>query len=217
MPAPVLSRRDVADPRGLVLMLHGGRADGHTPVDDRSASWRRSHWMMTHIGGRLTRADTSIWLLRYSVRGWNDRSGPTPSPVADARWALDEVRRQHPDRSRLPVVLLGHSMGARTAVAVADDANVTGVVALAPWLPADEPRHALRGKHLAAAHGGADKITSSRQTAEFVRRARDVAASTEFHSMGRVGHYMFRGIPAWNDFAVSRSLSFLPAAAHRPS
>ena len=27
--------------------------------------------------------------------------------------------------------------------------------------------------------------------------------------MGRVGHYMFRRVPAWNDFAVSRSLSQL--------
>jgi hypothetical protein len=35
-----------------------------------------------------------------------------------------------------------------------------------------------------------------------------VAASTELVDMGRVGHYMFRDIPAWNAFAVSRSLAF---------
>jgi hypothetical protein len=29
--------------------------------------------------------------------------------------------------------------------------------------------------------------------------------------MGRVGHYMFRSIPAWNAFAVSRSLTFAGA------
>jgi predicted esterase len=99
-------------------------------------------------------------------------------------------------------------MGARTAVAVAGDANVTGVVALAPWLPADEPNATLSGKHLAAAHGRADKITSARATQAFVRRAATVAASTEFRDMGRVGHYMFRGIPDWNRFAISRSLAF---------
>ncbi len=49
-------------------MLHGGRADGHAPVDERSASWRRSHWMMRHITGRAHRAGVGIWLLRYAVR-----------------------------------------------------------------------------------------------------------------------------------------------------
>ncbi len=134
--------------------------------------------------------------------------------MPDARWALDEVRRELGD---LPVVLLGHSMGARTAVAVADDPSVTGVVALAPWLPADEPNRTLTGKHLAAAHGRTDRITSARATREFVRRAEAVAASAEFHDMGRVGHYMFRDIPAWNRFAVDRSLRFagLPAAESR--
>ncbi len=209
--APTLTRRDVPGrPRGLVLMLHGGRADGLTPVDDRSASWRRAHWMMQHVTGRLHRQDTSVWLLRYGVRGWNARVASPPSPVPDARWALDRVRAELGD---VPVVLLGHSMGARTAVAVADDPLVTGVVALAPWLPAGEPDDALAGRHLAAAQGRSDKITSFRQTRAFCTRAEAVAASVEFHDMGRVGHYMFRDIPAWNRFAVDRSLAML--AAHR--
>jgi predicted esterase len=209
MSAPSLTRRDPrSGPRALVLMLHGGRADGHAPVDERSASWRRSRWMMSHIEDRLTGADVAVWLLRYSVRGWNQRSSPAPSPVPDARWALEEVHRAHGD---VPVVLLGHSMGARAAVAVADHPQVTGVVALAPWLPADEPTRALAGRHLAAAHGRSDRITSFRQTSAFVRRAEAVAASAELVDMGRVGHYMFRSIPDWNAFAVSRSLTFAGA------
>ena len=214
MTAPSLTRHDVEDPRALVLMLHGGRADGHAPVDERSASWRRSRWMMTHITGRANRAGAGVWLLRYGVRGWNGRAAGGPSPVPDARWALDQVRRELGD---LPVVLLGHSMGARTAVAVADDPSVTGVVALAPWLPPDEPNRTLAGKHLAAAHGRADRITSARATQEFVRRAAAVAASAEFHDMGHVGHYMFRDIPAWNRFAVERALRFVgPTSTSRP-
>lgn len=206
MSAPSLTRHEPdARPRALVLMLHGGRADGHAPVDERSASWRRSRWMMGQIGGRLERADVAVWLLRFAVAGWNARTARIPSPVPDARWALDEVRRTH---GEVPVVLLGHSMGARTAVAVADDPQVTGVVALAPWLPADEPYEALAGRHLAAAHGRRDKITSLRQTQAFVERADRVAASTELVDMGRAGHYMLRRLSDWNAFAVSRSLAF---------
>jgi predicted esterase len=208
MHAPSLTRRAPDDPQAVVLMLHGGKARGVDPVDERSASWRRSRWMMTHIAGRANRAGTAVWLLRYGVRGWNAGSGADPSPVPDARWALDEVRREHGD---VPVVLLGHSMGARTSVAVADDESVVGVVGLAPWLPADEPTRPLAGKHLAVAHGASDKITSARATRAFVSRAERVAASTEFHDMGRVGHYMLRRVADWNDFAVTRSLSLLGA------
>jgi len=208
-PSPSLTRRDVAgsSPRGVVLMLHGGKAAGLTAVDERSASWRRSRAMMDQIGGRLNRAGASVWLLRYGLRGWNDRSPLGPSPVPDARWALDEVRRELGDE--VPVVLLGHSMGGRTAAAVADDPSVVGVVLLAPWLPSGEPVDALTGKHLAAAHGRRDRITSYRATLAFCRRAEAVAASVDFHPMGPVGHYMFRRVPAWNAFAVDSSLAQL--------
>jgi pimeloyl-ACP methyl ester carboxylesterase len=202
-----LTRRDVEGrPDGLVLMLHGGRADGLTPVDDGSASWRRSRWMMDHVHRRMNGAGVSVWLLRYSVRGWNARVASPPSPVPDTRWALDEVRRELGD---VPVVLLGHSMGGRTAVAVADDPSVVGVVAVAPWLPPNEPNAGLAGKPFAAAHGRSDKITSFQQTRAFCRNAEGVAASVELHDMGRVGHYMLRNISGWNRFAVSRSLAQL--------
>lgn len=211
MPAPSLTRCDVAGrPRGLVLMLHGGQAHGLGAVNDRSASWRRSRWMLGQIAGRLNRAGAAVWLLRYGVRGWNAGTASLPSPVPDVRWALDEVRRELGD---LPVVLLGHSMGGRAGVAAADDPSVTGVVALAPWLPGDEPTGPLSGKHLAAAHGRADKITSARQTEAFVRRAGPVAASVEFHDMGPVGHYMLRDVAGWNRFALGRSLRLLAAPA----
>lgn len=215
MPAPTLSRRDSRSgdaqrPDGLVLMLHGGKATGLTTVEDNSASWRRSRWMMDQISGRLNQSGVSVWLLRYGVRGWNAGATTGPSPIPDARWALAEVRREHGD---VPVVLLGHSMGARTAVAVADDPGVVGVVALAPWLPATEPAGALAGRHLAAAHGSSDKITSLSQTRAFCRSAERFAASVELRDMGRVGHYMLRRVPAWNDFAVTRCLDQLAAGS----
>ncbi len=213
MTAPDLHRSDPPGPlSGLVLMLHGGQPDSHEPVGDRSTSFLRARWMQTQLAGRLHQHGVGLWLLRYGHRGWNAGAAPEPSPVPDARWALDEIRRE---LGELPVVLLGHSMGARTAVAVADHALVTGVVALAPWLPPGEPVGALEGKHLAAAHGRADRITSFAATDAFVRRAGSVASSAELVDMGPLGHYMLRAHRRWNDVAATRSLRFVQEHAGR--
>ena len=101
-------------------------------------------------------------------------------------------------------------MGARAAVHVADDPSVVGVVGLAPWWPEGEPVDALRGKRLHAAHGRTDRITSYKLSRAYVDRAAEVADTADLRDMGRVGHYMFRRIPAWNDFALTTSLGLLP-------
>lgn len=203
LPADALTRLDAPGAaRALILMLHGGKETSTRAVDGRSASWRRSAAMQRAISPRAHEAGVSTWLVRYRARGWNGGTGP----VADARAALAEVRRELGD---LPVVLLGHSMGARTAVHVADAPGVVGVVALAPWFPPGEPVRGLTGRHLVAAHGRRDHITSPRATRDYVERARQVAASAVFHDMGPVGHYMFKRVPAWNDLAVSASLALL--------
>ncbi|QCW52420.1 lysophospholipase [Nocardioides dongxiaopingii] len=203
-----LTRLEPAAPRALVLLLHGGKQSSRAPVDARSASWRRMAALQRAITPTLHDAGVATWLLRYRVRGWNGGA-----PVADARWALDEVRRTHGD---LPVVLLGHSMGGRTAAHVADDASVVGVVALAPWWQPDDPVDALLGKPVVAAHGRSDKITSARMTRRFLARAEPTAGEVRFHDMGRVGHYLFRRVAAWNDVAASECLRLLPDPA-RPS
>lgn len=203
MHEPSLTRNDApGTPRGVILMLHGGKEHSEEIVDAHSASWRRCAAMQRAISRRAHAAGASTWLVQYRQRGWNGGSGP----VADARWALDEVRREF---GEVPVVLLGHSMGGRTAVHVADDPSVTGVVGLAPWFPPGERVSALSGRHLLAAHGRSDKITSYRATGAYVDRARPLAASVELRDMGRVGHYMLRRIPTWNDVAVTGALALL--------
>jgi alpha-beta hydrolase superfamily lysophospholipase len=164
-------------PEALVLMLHGGKEHGQQLVDGRSLSWRRSASMQREVARRFQEAGASTWLLRFTRRGWNGGA----DRIADARRALDDVRRELGD---VPVVLLGHSMGARTAVHVADDPSVRGVVALAPWLPRGERVAALAGKDLYAAHAG-------------------------LRDMGKVGHYLLRDRTAWNDFAVESALRAL--------
>ncbi|WP_248582475.1 alpha/beta fold hydrolase [Nocardioides sp. InS609-2] len=187
--------------RGAILMLHGGKDRGDEIVDNRSASWRRSAAMARAISPAVEEAGVALHLLRYRHRGWNGGAGP----IADARWALAELRREYAD---LPITLLGHSMGARTSIHVADDPAVRGVVALAPWFNPGEPVEALAGRGLVAAHGSQDRITSARATRAFVARAARVA-DAEFVDMGPVGHYMLRRISRWNDLARERSLELL--------
>ncbi len=195
-------------PRGLVLMLHGGAETNLDPVDRRSLPWVRSRLMMGQLRRSFHAAGLDVWLLRYRVVGWNHGHAEHPSPVQDARWALGEVRAAH---GSLPVVLLGHSMGARTAATVADDRSVHGVVGVAPWFPPGHPVTPLSGKHLVAAHGRADRTTNFGATKQFVRRADTVAASTEFVDMGELDHYMLKGLRQWNLVARDRTIAMFDA------
>jgi pimeloyl-ACP methyl ester carboxylesterase len=97
----------------VVLLLHGGMADGFAsvrPLDPavlRLLPFGRS--VVRASGGRIALAK-----LRYTVRGWN---GDLASPLADARWALDQIDARF---GHLPLGLVGHSMGGRVALRVAD-------------------------------------------------------------------------------------------------
>lgn len=193
---PTLTRLDPDRPAGAaVLLLHGGTPRSETVVDGRSASWRRMAALQRAVGRPLRADGVASWLLRYRQRGWNDGVGV----LADARWALEEVRRTHGD---VPVVLLGHSMGARVAVHVADDPSVVGVVGLAPWWEPGDPVSPLAGRRLVAAHGRRDRITSFRRTADFVERARRAGVAADLVDMGWRGHYLLAGAGVWNRVAL---------------
>ena len=105
---------------------------------------------------------------RFRVRGWN---GALASPVGDLNEALDAVAAEF---GPVPVVLVGHSMGARAAVRAAGHPAVSAVAGLAPWLPPGEPAGQLAGRRVLLAHGTADSITSPAETWAFVERARAV-------------------------------------------
>ena len=196
--AGLTAHDSVASPEALVLLLHGGKERSWAMVTGRSLSWQRGMALARTLGRRLHEDRVGVRLLRYRTVGWN---GDGADKIADARWALDLIGDE---AGEVPVVLVGHSMGGRTACHVADHALVRGVVALAPWLPPDDPVTALTGKQLHAAHGRRDRITSARATRAYVARAAAVAATTSFTDMGHRGHYLIRGAEAWNAFTLDR-------------
>ena len=199
MSEPHLTRRPARGARrGLVLMLHG-RDQTREPLDARSLSWLRMRLMLAQIAPALHRAGLDVWLMRYHSGSWPD-SPSADGPVADARRALEQAAAE----LGVPVVLLGHSMGGRTAVSVASHPSVRGVVGLAPWFPPGEPVNTLAGRRLVAAHGRADRLTSFVATEEFVRRAAGVASSSDFVDMGDLDHFMLRGLRRWNAVATER-------------
>jgi dienelactone hydrolase len=178
--------------RAVAIVLPGGRADSFELTQSRhlSAVRMRPIARSLHRAGR--QVGLSVIVLRYRYRGWN---GAEMSPVADARWALDETRAQHGD---VPVLLVGHSMGGRTALRVAGHESVRGVAALAPWLPDGEPVDQLAGREILIAHGTLDRVTSPRASRRFAERASGVAARVDYTPVRGDAHAMLLRAPLWH-------------------
>ncbi|MFN8052240.1 MAG: alpha/beta fold hydrolase [Acidimicrobiales bacterium] len=193
-------------PAGAVLALHGGRVAGHRPVGRLDLPVLRMRCLARAVHARVAPAGVSTWVLRFDVQGWN---GDEASPVDDARRAIEHITATED----VPVVLLGHSMGARTALRVAGEPGVCGVVALAPWLPRDEPMGDLVDRRLLVAHGTADRTTDPRLSRIYASRAWGVAASVRHVDVERDGHAMLRRPGLWNDLAADATLDMLGLGA----
>ena len=176
----------------VALVLHGGREHGYRPVHALRLAYLRMVPIAKAIARASARRGVATWLLRDLVQGWN---APDLSPVADARWALDRIRRRHPG---VPVVLVGHSMGGRVALRVADDEAVTAVCALAPWTPPGEPVDQLAGRLVLIAHGDADRITDPRESYAYAQRAKAVTDRVIRYDVHGEGHAMLRRAQDWN-------------------
>lgn len=151
--------------------------------------------MARSLKGFADEHDMALSLLQYGQRGWNGSTDP--APVRDARVALGDLAVTHPD---VPVVLIGHSMGGRTACRAADDPRVIGVVALAPWLPEREPNSGIAGRHLRVMHGTSDAWTSAHWSHDYVERSLPIAASATWTANKDAGHFMFRRARTWRRF-----------------
>ncbi|GGG12036.1 hypothetical protein GCM10007304_27510 [Rhodococcoides trifolii] len=190
--------------KAAVLVLHGGKVTSHDPA----TRWQLSSVRMWPFTWSLRRAltDTAVLQLQYRYRGWN---GAEESPVRDARWALAQIRDRFGD---VPVTLVGHSMGGRTAAAVADDPNVVAVVALAPWWPSGNETKAMRAEQsVLVVHGSADRWTDPALSKAATDAALVRGVRARYVSMKRAGHFMLRSPWTWSklvrDFVVDQSPS----------
>lgn len=190
--ALVLSRPPGPAAPGAVLLLHGGRADSLAPPPPLNLPGLRMRPFARAMDRDARLAGVLIASVRYRMRGWN---GQRADPVLDTRRALEELRRA---AGPLPVVLVGHSMGARAALRAADEPQVRGVVALAPWCPPDEPAGHLTDRTVMALHDEADRITSAAQTWDCLARARTAGARVRGIRMPRGRHAMIRDARLWH-------------------
>ena len=212
-PAPHLSfTGEGSRAEAVVLLLHGGAPDSFDSVRVFDPSVLRmipfGRSVVRAGGGRLVLAK-----LRYAVRGWN---GDQESPLADARWALDRIAERF---GHLPVGLVGHSMGGRVALRVADHwgphggadedaqgnlhrSGVRSVAALAPWLPHGELVAPLRDRALLLAHGTADKLTDPAKTTDLAEMLTAAGGDVEMVTFPGARHAMLFPARPWHDLVA---------------
>ena len=203
-PQPVVTVHPArGETRAVVIALPGGRADSFELTESRHLSAVRMRPFARSLHRAGQGVGLTVMLLRYRYRGWN---GAEMSPVADAHWALDDVRARYGD---VPVVLVGHSMGGRTALRVAGDDSVRGVAALAPWLPDGEPVEQLSGRAVLIAHGTLDRVTSPRASQRYAGRARTVSDRVDYIEVRGDAHAMLLRAPLWHRLATRFALGVI--------
>ena len=196
----------VADVKAVVLVAHGGKSVSTAPTSAVQPAVLRMVPVAWAIKKALRGSEALVLRPRFEIQGWN---GEQASPAGDLERALDVIAGSF---GPVPVVLVGHSMGARAALRAAGHPAVTAVAGLAPWLPLGEPVSQLAGRRVLLAHGTADRITSPQETWAYAGRAREVAEVAVIEV--RDGeHTMLRRAALWHEIAAD----FCRLALHLPT
>lgn len=182
--------------RAVALVLHGGRETSTEPALERHLAVLRMRPIAAALVRAGQRSGLAVARLRYSVRGWN---GELRSPIGDARAALAALTRRFPGAA---LALVGHSMGARVALHVADDPAVRTVVGLAPWITPEEPLATLGGRRLLVVHGEQDRVTDPRASCRYCLAAAAVAQSASWVGVRGERHAMLRRPRLWHELAT---------------
>jgi pimeloyl-ACP methyl ester carboxylesterase len=179
-----------------VVVAHGGQSVSTEPTAAYQLAVLRMIPLVTAIRHAVRGRGVVVRRPRFEVRGWNDADA---SPVRDLTRLLDDLRDEF---GPVPVVLVGHSMGARAALRAAGHPSVTAAAGLAPWLPPGEPVDQLAGRRILLAHGTADAVTSPADTWVYAERARVLTSVTAIEV--RTGeHTMLWRAPLWHGLAAA--------------
>ena len=182
--------------RGVVVVAHGGQEVSTARTSALQPAVLRMVPVAAAIGRAVRGHGVAVRRPRFAVRGWN---GEQASPVHDLNELLDGLRGEF---GPVPVVLVGHSMGARAALRAAGHPCVAAVAGLAPWLPPGEPVDQLAGRNILLAHGTADLVTSPADTWAYAGRARALTAVAEIEVRGGE-HAMLRRAALWHCLAAA--------------
>jgi len=202
--------REAAGVTGVVVVAHGGKSVSSEPTTAVQPAVLRMVPLARAIRRALRGSGALVVRPRFQLRGWN---GEQALPVHDLSGILDDLGRRF---GPVPVVLVGHSMGARAATRVAGHPAVHAVAGLAPWLPPGEPVGPLAGRRVLLVHGNADFITRPEDTWAYAERARSVAEVTAIE-IRKGDHAMLRRPGLWHSVAAEFACSVfgLPARAGR--
>ena len=176
------------------MVLHGGSPDSTTPARWRDPAILRL-WPVARTIARSV-PDVSVHLLRFAVRGWN---GDGASALADARWALAQVRTLRPG----PIVVVGHSMGGRVAAQIGGDTDVAGVVLLAPWVPSGDPADQLADVPVVLVQGGRDRSIPLATTEPWIAHAENAPARISRTVLPWGEHTMLLRYWVWHRLAAA--------------
>lgn len=192
---------------GVVLLLHGGEVASERPVSAWSLPLARMRLFVAPLQTRGAHSGVAVAVLRNRVRGWN---GEAADAFVDAEWALDRLAERF---GPVPVALIGHSMGGRAALRAGGHASVTGIAALAPWVPEGEPIDQLAGRTVLIAHGDLDTSIAPAQSLEYAERLSAAGVSVCRLRVPGSGHALLSRLADWNVLAADFALAMVGAGA----
>lgn len=179
----------------VVVLFHGGPERGFR----QAPRWGAPYLRMLPFG-RVVRERSgdriAVVRVRHRHNGWNDQREST---AVEATHVLDRIAQEAPG---VPVGLLGHSLGGRTAVRVAGHPCVRSVVGLAPRLPPGEDPTPLRGRETLLVHGTRDLVCDLAETEQFVAAATAAGIDVRLERLAGVGHLMVRHARRWHELAA---------------